>query len=200
VDRFHIVVLGTAFRADLGLRQYADLIAVRLLNVKPFDSVADRINVWKVTRSTDSSVTFPGVRGTPSTEWRNFQDVLFQEGTSALPPGSSPRRVGPRRSREAAQVRILIVNYDFDGGRGSHADRTVFIPCTGPTRTARSRRRSGSGLRLVTHECGHAVADSPRSTSAATCTLGEQHPEPADPQGYSELAVKWTLALRRAEP
>ena len=49
-DKFNMVVLGDGFqRQELPVFDaYADLVAVRLLNVKPFKSVAGRINVWKV--------------------------------------------------------------------------------------------------------------------------------------------------------
>ena len=200
MDKFNIVVLGDGFQeADLPVfDEYADLIAVRLLKVKPFDSVAHRINVWKVsTVSTDSGVTFPGApKNTFYGVEGNWQDVLFPGYFGTPHPDRIIAASALAVPEEAAQVRILIVNYDFDGGRGSHADRTVFIPLyradqDGPVPATQRKR---DFVLVTAHECGHAMADlAEEYVSCNVHTLGERHPNQQTPEELVlSPTVKWT--------
>jgi hypothetical protein len=207
-DKFNMVVLGEGFQAgELGVfDEYADLVAVRLLNVTPFPSVEDRINVWKVTTpSVDSGVSFagkpknthygvagnwqnagyPGYFGTP------FQDRVIAASALAVPQG-------------APIVRIVIVNYDADGGRGSHDDLTIFIPLfkvdeNGAPVKASQRKRDF--VEILAHECGHAIANlAEEYISCNEHTVGELHPNQQTPEETAvSPIVKWKGLARASE-
>ncbi len=208
VDKFNVVVLGDGFPVpELStFDEYAELIAVRLLNVKPFDAVAERINVWKVsTPSADSGVTFPGTpKNTHYGVEGNFRGVDFPGYFGTPHPDRIIAAAALAAPEAAPGVRIVIVNYEADGGRGSHADRTVFVPLfkvdeKGLPVPAAQRKRDF--VQFTAHECGHAIADlAEEYISCNEHTVGEQHKNQQTPEETAlNPTVKWRALARPDE-
>lgn len=208
MDKFNIVVLGEGFKvSELAIfDNYADLIAVRLLNMKPFADVAARINVWKVsTPSTDSGVTLPGQpRNTFFGVEGNWQNAGFPGYFGTPHPERVIAAAALAVPEEAPGVRILIVNYDADGGRGSHADRTVYVPLFKVDENGlavRAVQRKRDFVQITAHECGHAIANlAEEYISCNPHTVGEQHSNQQTPEEtVMNPPVKWHALARLRE-
>jgi hypothetical protein len=209
LDKFNIVILGDGFQQrELPVfLTHARLLARRLLKMRPFSSVARRINVYAVsTASVDSGVSMPGAP----------KDTFYGVQGSWLGPGDFPGHFGtPFQDRivttaglaapeEAPGVRIVIVNYLADGGRGSHADRTVFVPLFKVDDTGApvsSVQQKKDFVEFSAHECGHAIADlAEEYISCNVHTVGEQHRNQQTPEETAIApVVKWLPLARPKE-
>ncbi|HEY2940792.1 MAG TPA: M64 family metallopeptidase [Vicinamibacteria bacterium] len=209
LDKFNMVILGDGFqqRELPAFNKHARLLAKRLLKIGPFNRVATRINVYSVsTASVDSGVTMIGAP----------KDTFYGVQGSWLGPGDFPGHFGtPFQDRivataglaapeQAPGVRIVIVNYDADGGRGSHADRTVFVPLYAVDETGApvsSVQQKKDFVEFTAHECGHAIADlAEEYISCNPHTVGELHRNQQTPEETAvNPMVKWRPLARPRE-
>jgi len=209
LDKFNMVILGDGFqRRELPVfEKHSRLLSRRLLKMQPFSRVAKRINVYAIsTASVDSGVTMVGAP----------KDTFYGVQGSWLGPGDYPGHFGtPHQDRiidtaalaapeQAAGVRIVIVNYPAGGGRGSHADRTVFVPLfmvddTGLPATSVEQKKDF--VEFTAHECGHAIADlAEEYISCNVHTVGELHRNQQTPEETAvNPVVKWRPLARPPE-